>query len=433
MKNFVPRDEPQVPLLMSADNGPASCADDELDVICNDLLTDDQPQLSPLTSIDKSALVVGMSHDIDDVVDSVICGDDLPPFADLTELAVLPPPSLSPATMPLTTHAATESVSMPKLSSDLNVPPGLMHVNSEFAVLVRLRRLSFHRYCSPDARQRVDLSSDCLQSLNVTSMSETACRSLSAVDETCTASCMSVKQEPDQSTSQPTVNGPVVSELHKSVSVKHWSGSEKLPVVRGKCAVQDITGQQSPVVVLTGLTADALRSASGVLCSQVELKSQRPSQSSSVKRKTALLPHLPAVKKQRTDTAPAPPRNKLSYVSVVICALLYYYYNNYYNRFTALSILSGTTCVSRYQKKHSPTYTLLWSSIIPYLLPPSITTHCILPVLFTCLAVFLHSLQIFFGLPLGLAPSTSYSIHSPNHCPLFACLFLDFTTTTSWH
>jgi len=30
------------------------------------------------------------------------------------------------------------------------------------------------------------------------------------------------------------------------------------------------------------------------------------------------------------------------------------------------------------------------------------------------------SVQVFFGLPLGLAPSTSYSISLPNHCLLFA-------------
>jgi len=74
-----------------------------------------------------------------------------------------------------------------------------------------------------------------------------------------------------------------------------------------------------------------------------------------------------------------------------------------------------------------------WASIIPYLLPPSITIHGIFPVQFTC-----HSLsQVFFGLPLGLAPSTSYSIHfftqslSPFHItqeprgrasPIFLCM-----------
>jgi len=73
--------------------------------------------------------------------------------------------------------------------------------------------------------------------------------------------------------------------------------------------------------------------------------------------------------------------------------------------------------VSQYQNKHSH---LSWSSIIPYLLPPSITIHGILPLQFTCLTVFSTiSLQVFFGLP-DLASSTSYSIHFfTNHCLLF--------------
>jgi len=46
--------------------------------------------------------------------------------------------------------------------------------------------------------------------------------------------------------------------------------------------------------------------------------------------------------------------------------------------------------------------------------------HGILTVQFMCLRVFpTISLQVFFVLPLGLAPSTSY-ISSSNHCPLFA-------------
>jgi len=68
---------------------------------------------------------------------------------------------------------------------------------------------------------------------------------------------------------------------------------------------------------------------------------------------------------------------------------------------------------SWYQEKTFTHSHLLWPSVIPYLLPPSITIHGILPV------QFLHawqtfstiSLQVFFGLPLGLAPSTSYTIH----------------------
>jgi len=54
---------------------------------------------------------------------------------------------------------------------------------------------------------------------------------------------------------------------------------------------------------------------------------------------------------------------------------------------------------------------LSWSSVSYYLLPPSIMIHGIPPVQFTCLTVIFHYLQDFFGLPLGLAPSTSYSIH----------------------
>ena len=54
---------------------------------------------------------------------------------------------------------------------------------------------------------------------------------------------------------------------------------------------------------------------------------------------------------------------------------------------------------------------LPWSSIIPYVLPQSITIYGILPVQFTCLTVLLHTFQVFFSLPLRLAPSTSFSIH----------------------
>jgi len=77
---------------------------------------------------------------------------------------------------------------------------------------------------------------------------------------------------------------------------------------------------------------------------------------------------------------------------------------------------------------------LFWSSIILYLLHPSIAIHGILSVQFTCLPVFFCiSLQVFFDLPLGLAPSTSYSIYffsqslssfhnaSPHQRNLFYC------------
>ena len=71
------------------------------------------------------------------------------------------------------------------------------------------------------------------------------------------------------------------------------------------------------------------------------------------------------------------------------------------------------------------TFTLSWSSIIPYLLPPSITI----------LASFLFnlhawqsfcwvSLQVFFGLPLGLVTSTSYSIHFFTQYHIVSLLYL---------
>jgi len=64
-----------------------------------------------------------------------------------------------------------------------------------------------------------------------------------------------------------------------------------------------------------------------------------------------------------------------------------------HNRFMALWILSGTTRVSQYQKKHSLTQHLSWSSVIPYLLLPFYMIHGILPVQSTCLTVFFHNLS----------------------------------------
>jgi len=71
---------------------------------------------------------------------------------------------------------------------------------------------------------------------------------------------------------------------------------------------------------------------------------------------------------------------------------------------------------------------LSWSSIIPYLLHPSTTIHGILPVQSRHLTVFSTiSVQVFFGLPLGLAPSTSYSIH------FFTQSLSSFCNTCSYH
>ena len=107
---------------------------------------------------------------------------------------------------------------------------------------------------------------------------------------------------------------------------------------------------------------------------------------------------------------------------------------HYYNHFTTLWILSGTTRVRRYQKKHSPTHTYLGhqSSLICFLyLLWSMASS--LFNLYAWQSFCTISFQVFFGIPLGLAPSTSYSIHfstqslssfrstSLYHCNLFCC------------
>jgi len=317
MKNFVPREKPEVPLLMSAVEQQLSAGnvrssdDDELDQMCNDLLDDDDdhPQLSPLPIIDKSALVddtsiVGMSHDIDDVVDSVINDDDLPPIAVLSELSVLPPSALpsKPLTTADTALHSVESRLSPKLS--LNVP-GLTYVNNDPAVLVRLRRLNLHRYCSQDVQQCVDVSesSNCVQSLNITSVPDTACKlteTASSTDNT------SVKQEPTLSTSKSLQNGHCVSKLHKSVS-KRLSSGEKSSTK--KSVAHLLTGsvtdgrRQSPVVVLNELPAETVRSAHQVLCSNVVTEqSQSSKSSSSVKRKSTAVRDPDILKKQCTQS-----------------------------------------------------------------------------------------------------------------------------------
>jgi len=91
-----------------------------------------------------------------------------------------------------------------------------------------------------------------------------------------------------------------------------------------------------------------------------------------------------------------------------------------HNHFTALWILSGTTQVSQYQKKHSPTHTYRGhqSSLICFIhLLRSTVSY--LSNLLAWQSFSTISLQVFSGLPLGLVPSTSTPyIHSPNHCLL---------------
>jgi len=63
---------------------------------------------------------------------------------------------------------------------------------------------------------------------------------------------------------------------------------------------------------------------------------------------------------------------------------------------------------------------LSWSSIIPYLLPSSITIQGILSVQFTCLTVFFHNLSPSFSCLTWHLPFHTPYISSPNHCLLFA-------------
>jgi len=98
-----------------------------------------------------------------------------------------------------------------------------------------------------------------------------------------------------------------------------------------------------------------------------------------------------------------------------------------HNRFTALWILSGTTRVSRYQKKHSPTHSS-WSSNIPISflhLVRSVASSLLNPRTLQSFSTI--SLQVFFGLPHGLAPSNSYSI------PFFTQSLSSFRSTCPYH
>ena len=76
------------------------------------------------------------------------------------------------------------------------------------------------------------------------------------------------------------------------------------------------------------------------------------------------------------------------------------------------SLLSGTTRLSRYQKKHSPTHTHpddLTSFIIFLHLQRSMASSWF--SLRAWQSSQTTSLQVLFGPPLGLGPSTSYSMH----------------------
>jgi len=109
------------------------------------------------------------------------------------------------------------------------------------------------------------------------------------------------------------------------------------------------------------------------------------------------------------------------------------FYNETNNNNHFYSPLSGTTRVSRYQKKHSPTHR---PDHDPIFISFFHILRSIASTLFKLRAwqsFCTTSLYVPFGLPLGLEPSTSYSIHffdqsvssfrntCPYHCNLFCC------------
>ena len=75
--------------------------------------------------------------------------------------------------------------------------------------------------------------------------------------------------------------------------------------------------------------------------------------------------------------------------SVCVCHITH---THTHNRFTALWNLSGTTRVSRYQEKHSPTHTHRGHQSSQSA-SPSTVNHGILRIQSTCSAVFFHNLS----------------------------------------
>jgi len=108
------------------------------------------------------------------------------------------------------------------------------------------------------------------------------------------------------------------------------------------------------------------------------------------------------------------------------------------------SPLSGTTRVSRYQKKHSPTHHPDHHPIfISFFHLPRFIASCLFK-LHAWQSFCTTSFHVPFGLLLGLEPSTSYSIHfftesvssfrstCPYHCNLFCCSF-NIIMVTLWN
>ena len=127
------------------------------------------------------------------------------------------------------------------------------------------------------------------------------------------------------------------------------------------------------------------------------------------KRVPLLIPHL---KMHLKTSKPSSSHNPSFGFCWPLCAFVIftYLFTKHTQPFNVL--LSGTTWVGRYHKKHSPTHTHpddRTSFIIFLHLQRSIASS-----LFSLRAwesSRTTSLQVLFGLPLGLGPSTSYSMH----------------------
>jgi len=98
-----------------------------------------------------------------------------------------------------------------------------------------------------------------------------------------------------------------------------------------------------------------------------------------------------------------------------------------------LTTLSRITWAGQYQKKHSPTHIYLDHQTYYINFHHLLQSTASSLFNFRAWQSFSTSLQVLFGLPLGLKPSTSYSIHfctqslssfrntCPYHCNLFCC------------
>jgi len=115
-----------------------SVDENDLDHLCPGLLFDEV--LSPLP-IDRSSVLDGMSHDMDDVFDSVMYdeGDNLPPLVDLTsQLTFVSQSSNDAVSLNLSSPPPVISV----------IPPALSFSNGQPSIVVRLRRVPSRKYRS---------------------------------------------------------------------------------------------------------------------------------------------------------------------------------------------------------------------------------------------------------------------------------------------